>query len=291
MLGGKARLPAVPASILYSSARVPADMQKARSADADLYLVDLEDSVPPDERPRAREEVARYLDGPINLERTAVRINPLSTVDYCADVLMLLAQKARPGFVFMTMVDDPAEVVCLRRALDGVGWTPRIYGTIETVCGVQKVDALAAALDGMILGSADLAASLGIDISDVGLRRAREAMMLAAAGAGIGCIDTGNFRLGDAQALASEIREAQALGFHGKGTVHPKELAAINAAFRPDPQATAQARRVCDAYTAARGGVCMLDGNMIGPPFARLAQLRLRRAEAWAAEFSEEDGT
>lgn len=285
MTGADLRRGAVPASILYSSAQEPEKMVKARRADADLYLVDLEDSVPPSERLVAREAVVAYLKEPIDLARTAVRINPLSTADYCADVTMLLEQEARPGFVFMTMVEDPAEVTCLRRALAGGGWRPQIYATIETVASLRNVHALSAVLDGMILGSADLAAAMGIEISDFGLRAAREAMALAAAGTGAGCIDTGNFRLDDVEALAGEIAEAKALGFHGKGTVHPRELAAINAAFRPDPETTHQARRVCEAYEAAAGGVCVLDGRMIGPPFARLAEERLRRAEAWAAAF------
>lgn len=281
----KALRGAVPGSILYSSARAPEEMAKARKADADLWLVDLEDSVPPAERPAARRAVAEYLAGDVDLSRTAVRINPLSSVDYCADVTMLLSQAARPAYLFMTMVDAAAEIRCLRAALGGAGWRPLVYATIETPSGLANVRALAAELDGMILGSADLAAAMAIEISDFGLRAAREAMALAAACTGAGCIDTGNFRLDDAQALAGEISEARALGFHGKGTVHPKELAAINAAFRPDPGAMREARRVCAAYREAGGGVCMLDGRMIGPPFARLAEARLARAEAWQAAF------
>lgn len=281
------RVNAVPASVLYSSARVPEDMLKARSADADVWLVDLEDSVPPTCRTAARQAVYAFLASGIDLCRTAVRINPLSTADYCADVTMLLAQDRRPAFVFMTMVDDAAEVRCLRAAFDGAGWRPRIYATIETASGVANVRALAAELDGMILGSADLAASLGVDISAVALRGAREAMALAAAETGTGCIDTGNFLLGNPEALAAEITEARALGFHGKGTVHPKELQAINAAFRPDPETIRQAHRVCDAHSQANGGVCMLDGQMIGPPFVRLAKARLARAQSWKETFGE----
>lgn len=276
---------AVPASILYSPARDANKMNEARKADADLWLVDLEDSVPPALRPEARAAVTRYLSAAAELSRTAVRINPMSSADYCADILMLLAQVARPRFVFMTMVDDPSEVRCLRAALGAAGWFPLIYATIETPKGLANVRALAAELDGMILGSADLAAAMEVEISSFSLRAAREAMALAAAESGAGCIDTGNFRLDDTAALDEEIAEARALGFHGKGTVHPKELPAINGAFRPNHEDTEQARRVQEAYTAAGGGVCMLDGRMIGPPFARLAEARLRRAEAWQRAF------
>ncbi|MDW6057625.1 hypothetical protein SAZ11_05655 [Streptomyces sp. FXJ1.4098] len=52
---------------------------------------------------------------------------------------------------------------------------------METPAAVADVDAIAAAADGLILGSADLAAALGIEISWAGLLAARQAMALAGA--------------------------------------------------------------------------------------------------------------
>lgn len=276
---------AVPRSVLYTSARQPSHLAHARRYDADLHLIDLEDSVPPAEREQARLACRDALAADPNPSRTAVRINPFGRADVHRDLVMLMEAQARPGFVFMTMVETAAEIVCLRQALADVGWHPQIYATIETVAAVQALPELARVVDGMILGSADLAATLGVDITAEGLRAARQAMALAAAGAGIGCLDTGNFQLDDPERLHAEIAEAKALGFGGKGTVHPKELAAINAAFRPDPDAVRQAQRIIEASLAARGGVCMLDHAMIGPPFVRRAEQLLASTRAWHAVF------
>ncbi|MFV3077183.1 HpcH/HpaI aldolase/citrate lyase family protein [Niveispirillum fermenti] len=276
---------AIPRSVLYSSARNPAHLAQARTHDADLYLIDLEDSVPRDGRDAARAACRQALAGGGDPGRMAVRVNGCRTADHHRDMVMLMGAPVRPAFIFMTMVEDAAEPACLRAALADAGWHPALYATIETVQAVQRIAELAHALDGMILGSADLAATIGVDIGAAALRAARQAMALAAAGAGIGCLDTGNFRLDDPGALAAEIEEAVSLGFHGKGTVHPGELAGINAAFRPRAAELHQARRIMEATAAAGGGVCMLDGRMIGPPFVRRARDLLGSAQAWQAAF------
>lgn len=276
-----------PASILYSSARDMERVRDARRHDADLFLVDLEDSVPDAERAAARRSVAEYLDWQPDLDRTAVRINPLGTSCSDEDIAMLTDRRSKPGYVFMTMVNTRAEVEDLRSALQDQGWSPRVYATIETLAAVRCLFDIAQALDGMILGSADLAASIGVDISLEALRSARQSMVLACAEHDVACIDTGNFRLGDLGALEREIAEAKSLGFHGKGTVHPKELKAINRAFRPCESELSHARRILQAYDDAKGGVCVLDGSMIGPPFVRLAQARIRRAESWRSDFTD----
>lgn len=285
MRGDAASRRAIPRSVLYSSARNPGHLAQAWAHDADLYLIDLEDSVPRDGRDAARAACREALAACADPGRMAVRVNGFRTADLCRDMVMLTAAPVRPAFLFMTMVEDAAEPACLRAALADAGWYPTLYATIETVQALQRIADLSHTLDGMILGSADLAATIGVDIGAAALRAARQAMALAAAGAGIGCLDTGNFRLDDPGALAAEIEEAASLGFHGKGTVHPRELASINAAFRPRAGDIHQARRIMDAAAAAGGGVCMLDGRMIGPPFVRRAGDLLASAQAWQQVF------
>ncbi|MEU7738647.1 hypothetical protein AB0B51_37475, partial [Streptomyces griseus] len=53
----------------------------------------------------------------------------------------------------------------------------------------------------------------------------------------------------------------------------------------------AQARRVVDAVAAADGGIAVLDGNMVGPPFARLARTTVARDDAWTSRFGRAGGT
>lgn len=276
---------AIPRSILYTPALSLDRVVKAWSYDADVHLIDLEDAVPPPEKPAARMVCRRALEKAPNPANIAVRVNQLGTVDAVHDLLMITDCPVTPGFIVMTMVESAVEVTLMRDTLASAGAHPEIFVTVETVAAVSGIDAIAAAADGLVLGSADLAATLGIEITWAGLLAARQAMALACARHDTACVDTANFRLGEPQVLAEEIDRVRELGFHGKATVHPGELDAINRALRPGEDGLRLARRVTEAVRAANGGVAVLDGNMVGPPFARLARTTVALGDAWTERF------
>jgi (S)-citramalyl-CoA lyase len=281
---------AIPRSILYTPALSLDRIVKAWSYDADVHLIDLEDGVPPQKKPAARmvyREAMEKAPEPANL---AVRVNELGTMEAVRDLVTLAECPVRPGFIVMTMVESAVEVTLMRETLAAAQAHPEIFVTLETPAAVADVDAIAASADGLVFGSADLAAFLGIDITWAGLLAARQAMAVACARHGIACIDTANYRLAEPDVLAGEIDRVRELGFHGKATVHPKELAAINLALRPSADVMRQARRVNEAVSAADGGIAVLDGNMVGPPFARLARSTVALGDAWARRFSRDHG-
>lgn len=281
---------ALPRSILYTPALSLDRVVKAWSYDADVHLIDLEDSVPPAEKPAARTVCRAALEKAPQPANVAVRVNELGSLAAVHDLVMLTESPVRPGIVVMTMVTSAAEVALLRRILASADAQPEIYVTVETVEAVADIDAIAQASDGLILGSADLAATLGVEITWEAMLATRQAMALACARYDTACIDTANFRLAEPAVLAEETARVRALGFHGKATVHPAELDAINQALRPDPGALRLARRVAEAVRAANGGIAILDGSMVGPPFARMARDTVARGDAWAARFSLDGG-
>jgi citrate lyase subunit beta/citryl-CoA lyase/(S)-citramalyl-CoA lyase len=169
--------------------------------------------------------------------------------------------------------------------LASAGARPEVYVTVETVEAVSRIDAVARAADGLVFGSADLAATLGVDIGWEAMLAARQAMAMACARFGTACVDTANYRLAEPDVLAEETARVRALGFHGKATVHPRELDVINRVLRPRPDELTMARRVAAAVAAADGGIAVLDGSMVGPPFARLARDTVARGDAWSSRF------
>ncbi len=276
---------AIPRSILYTPALTLDRVVKAWSYDADVHLIDLEDGVPPQKKAAAREICLAALEKAPEPANTGVRVNELGTIEATRDLMMLDECPVKPGLIVMTMVRSGHEVRLMRDVLASAAAHPEIFVTLETPEAVAEIDAIAASADGLIFGSADLAASLGIEISWAGLLAARQAMVLACARYGTACIDTANFRLAEPEVLAAEIERVREMGFHGKVAVHPAELAAINAALRPDPDGLRQARRITDAVAAADGGIAVLDGNMVGPPFARMARATVASGDAWTARF------
>ncbi|MBO4206942.1 HpcH/HpaI aldolase/citrate lyase family protein [Micromonospora echinofusca] len=281
---------AVPRSILYTPALSLDRVVKAWSYDADVHLIDLEDAVPPAEKAAARTVCRAALEKAPRPANVAVRINELGSVAAVHDLVMLTEAPVRPGIVMMTMVTSADEVTLLRRILASAGARPEVYVTVETVEAVTHIDAVARSADGLVLGSADLAATLGVEITWEAMLAARQAMTLACARYGTACIDTANFRLAEPAVLAEETARVRALGFHGKATVHPGELDVINRALRPHPDDLRLARRVAETVRAANGGIAVLDGNMVGPPFARMARDTVAREDAWAARFGPDGG-
>lgn len=276
---------AIPRSILYTPALSLDRVVKAWSYDADVHLIDLEDAVPAADKPAAREICRAALEKAPEPANVAVRVNELGTMAAVHDLVLLADCAVRPGFVVMTMVRSAVEVTVVRETLASAGAHPEIYVTVETVEAVTDIDRIAGAADGLVLGSADLAATLGVEITWAGMLAARQAMALACARHGTACVDTANFRLSEPAVLAEEIERIRELGFHGKATVHPGELNTINHALRPDDAGLLLARRVTEAVAAADGGIAVLDGNMVGPPFARMARGTVAAGDAWAARF------
>lgn len=276
---------AIPRSILYTPALCLERVVGAWSYDADVHLIDLEDAVPVHGKAAARQVCRAALEKAPEPENVGVRVNALGTVEAVHDLVMLTELPVGPGFVVMTMVRSAVEVTLMRDTLSSAGAHPQVYVTLETPEAVADVGAIAAVADGLVLGSADLAATLGTGITWEGLVAARQSMALACARYGIACIDTANFRLSEPDVLAEEIERVRELGFHGKVAVHPSELEAINRALRPDPEGLRQARRVTEAVRRADGGVAVLDGNMVGPPFARMARATVALGDAWSERF------
>ncbi len=277
------RGPRVPASVLYTPCLDADRLTKARLTPADVCLMDLEDSVPPDKKSFARDLCLDFLRGRPTSKATAVRINELRCNEGLVDLTALLGARVVPDIVVMTMVDSGVEVELVRTLLGRGGLFPQIYVTVETPASLDNLDGIARESDGMIFGSADLAASLGVEIDWDNMLYARQRIVAAASRYDIAAIDTGCYNMASAEELLGESRRAKRLGFHGKAAMHPSQLAAINGVFRVSEAELEWAQRVVDASERTGGGILVIDGNMTGPPFVRKAR-RILRLAGTAAE-------
>ena len=106
-------------------------------------------------------------------------------------------------------------------------------------------------IDAMFFGGVDMAAELRAAGKWETLLYARSRVVHAAAGAGFDVIDVPYLDLDDIQGMQREAQLAEELGFTGKGSIHPKQIAPLNAIFSPSEEAIAHARRV---IAGVRGG-------------------------------------
>jgi citrate lyase subunit beta/citryl-CoA lyase len=263
-------------AILFVPADRPDRFAKA-AARADTVILDLEDAVAPADKPTARRAIVEH---PLDPARTIVRVDPVGTDDFVADVAAVSSTRYRT--VMLAKTETTAQLDELADAIPGV----RILALCETAAGVVRAPALAGhpSVVGLMWGSEDLVASLGGTSSrredggyrDV-VRHARSSVLLAAGAAGVMAVDAVHLDLDDLAGLAAEAADAAAVGFVGSACIHPGQVATIRAAFRPDARAVAAARSLLEAAAGERG-VFRHEGRMVDEPLLRHARSVLARA-------------
>ena len=266
-----------------------AKLAKGATLAADEVVLDLEDAVVPAVKDEARGAVADALAGEWAAESVAVRVNAIGS-PWCHLDLAALAASSRGALTaVLPKVEHPADLAFADRLLDGAEAaagraTPvRLLALIETAAGLAAAAEIARAsgrLDGLILGYADLAASLG-RTGEQDWRYAQETVLVAARAAGIQAIDGPYLGTRDDDAFRAGVLHARTLGFDGKWAIHPAQLDALRDAFTPTDDEIADARDVLAALdrAAADGAGAVADGDrMLDEALALSARRVLARA-------------
>ncbi|MBS4083383.1 MAG: CoA ester lyase [Rhizobiales bacterium] len=286
-------------SYLFVPGDAPRKLEKGLASGADALLLDLEDSVAPDAKPKAREIVRDYLLAQASRKdrpRLFVRVNALDTGLTDADLDVVMA--ARPDGILFPKSRHGGDVTHLdakitaREALHNIEeGTTRILVLVtesaEALFGLSNYRGSSERLDGMTWGAEDLSADLGAetnrnergDYTDP-YRLARAQCLIAAVAAGVAPIDSiyPNFR--DADGLRREALEGRRDGFTGKMAIHPDQVPVINEIYTPSAESIAQAKRLIDAFAAAgNAGVISLDGQMYDQPHLKRALRLLARVK------------
>ncbi len=259
-------------SVLYMPGSNARALEKGRSLPADGLILDLEDAVAPDAKAMARDTIATALSaGGYGGRELIVRVNGLNTPWGYDDLRMAAASGA--DAVLLPKVESPdavrqAEAV-LRAAGAPAGQT--IWCMMETPLGILNAKEIAGAspaVGALVLGTSDLAKDLHAAhtaerlpmITSLGL------CLLAARAYGLAVLDGVHLDLNDDEGFAASCRQGRELGFDGKTLIHPKTIAACNAAFAPDDEEIAQAHRIIAAHAeaaAAGKGVVLVDGKLV----------------------------
>lgn len=283
---------------------VPADserkMAKAMASGADAVILDLEDSIAIDTKPRAREVARDFLKSalasPANGQpRIYVRINDIATPFWQDDLAAL--ELAMPHGIMLPKARSGEDVHQLSVALGHVeekagvhDGTTRIVALItEVPISVLQMPSYIGAsnrLEGFTWGAEDLSAELGASANrepdgqfTSPYRLVRDLMLITAAAAGVPALDTVHIDFRNAAGLALEASVAARDGFTGKLAIHPDQVGIINEAFTPSVAAIERAKAIVAAFAASRGaGVVGFGGAMLDRPHLELAKRVLSRA-------------
>lgn len=272
-------------SVLYIPASKERALEKARDLATDAIIFDLEDAVSPEEKDRARDLLAKELRlQDFGARLRIVRMNGLDTPWGAADLEVF---GSHPGVevLLLPKVNAPGD-------LDPVAalTAKPIWAMLETAQGCLNAGSIAAhpRLEGMVMGTNDLAKELGARFraDRLPLMAGLGACLLAARAAGKLVVDGVYNAFKDDAGLRAECEQGRDMGFDGKTLIHPAQLAIANEVFAPSDEEVTLARRMIEAYRAARAegqGVAVMDGRIVENMHVASAATILARAEAIAA--------
>ena len=124
-------------------------------------------------------------------------------------------------------------------------------------------------IDAMFFGGVDMAAELRCQNTFESMIYARSRVVHASAAAGLDVIDVPFLDLDDPEGMRVEAEKVRDLGFAGKGSVHPKQIATLNEVFTPSEAEIARARRIVGEFERADTGLLVIDGKLIEKPVLR----------------------
>lgn len=283
-------------SWLFAPADSEKKLAKLGSTGADVVILDLEDAVAPEAKPRAREMARDWLAA----RRTKivegvqqsrwVRINALDTPYWRDDLVAVMA--GAPDGVMIPKASGPEQLPTVAAEIyeleqkHGVahGATQMLPLVSETPAAALRiadyVEVAAPRLLGLTWGAEDLSAAIGATRKrgpdgcwTDAFRMVRSTVLLAAHARGCLAIDTLYADFRDIAGLKQAAAESRADGFHGMLAIHPAQVPLINQAFTPSESELDAARAVVAAFAEDPGaGVVQLDGRMLDQPHLKQAQ-------------------
>jgi citrate lyase subunit beta / citryl-CoA lyase len=282
-------------SVLYMPGSNARALEKAKTLAADGVILDLEDSVAPDAKETARQQVADAVKaGGFGAREVFIRVNGVDTPWHAED--LSAAAHAAPDAILVPKVSNPETLEMVgRRLLDmHIDLKTRIWAMIETPLAIFNILSISAEakdsesrLSGFVMGTNDLAKD-----TRARLVPGRAPMLpwlttcvAAARIHGIDILDGVYNDIGNAAGFEAECKQGVELGFDGKTLVHPGQIEPCNKAFSPSAEEIAQARKIIAAFDLSENkgkGVVSIDGRMVERLHAEMARRTVAIAEAIA---------
>ncbi|MGD8834933.1 MAG: CoA ester lyase [Desulfobacteraceae bacterium] len=274
-------------SRIYLPGNSPRMIQKGPHLGADAVILDLEDSVSPEEKDAARILVARAIETlDFGGSEVMVRINPIHAGGL-DDLPVVLA--AGPDSIVVPKCECRDDVLKIDSAINDFNPAKpvAILPMIETAKGILNAYEVASAsprVDAVTFGGEDFTQDIGATRTKQGreIFWGRSMLVIAAKAAGVQALDTVFSDLKDEQGLRRDTRTIKEMGFDGRAAVHPAQIEIIHDVFTPTETEIQHAADVISAAEKARReglGVAVVKGKMVDKPIIQRAEKIIRIAE------------
>jgi citrate lyase beta subunit len=284
-------------ALLYMPGDDRRKIEKATTLGVDCVCMDMEDGVAITQKTEARAVIAaamKELD--FGGSERCIRINSVGSGLEKYDLAAAVA--TNPEAVVVPKVETAQQVRAISEYIEIYERSSRMpVGTIRMLIGVETAKGILnlkdiadsdRRLEAIIFGAEDYAASIGATRTKEAMEvlYARSAVVTACAAHDLQAIDMVYIDFRDIEGLRIEAQQAAGLGFSGKQIIHPNQVAPVQEAFTPSPEAIEYAQRVIEAFISSQKegkGAFALDGKMIDMPLLKNAQKVLDRAKAAGA--------
>jgi citrate lyase subunit beta / citryl-CoA lyase len=279
-------------SYLFVPGNRPERFDKALSCGADVVIIDLEDAVPEQDKPFARDEARHWLDwhsaqrtGTLEAGRIVVRINAVASP--CIENDLELLRSAPPVGVMLAKAESAMQIEQVVSAVDSNGRKlPFLIPLVETATGIVSIREIVSAprVQRIAFGTHDYIAELRLSGDKRGLLVPASQIAVASKAAGIGTPIGGvTTDISSGERFREDLDFDRACGFGAKLCIHPAQVGMLHVAMAPSEQEVQWAQRVL-AASSAEGGAVRVDGAMVDRPVILKAQAIVARAAKAASQ-------
>lgn len=279
-------------------------LKEAHTHGADIVIFDLEDSVPPAEKPRARKLVSQYIPKMSEEDQTVcVRVNGhpnTPSKSTAADIEAVLCEEL--AAVFLPKVGGATDIRSVETVFNHIESRDSLSGNtefivaLETAAGLRNAyevcsasERVSAIVCGAVPGT-DLCHEIGFEWTGPGRQgletlHIRQKALLDAKAAGVDQLFAGTYvDIEDEDGLRDDLHFSREMGYRGYVLIHPSQVEAANEVFTPDPETVKYwaglKQALAEAIEDGRSAISYR-GKMVDTANLSTADTYLRRAKAF----------
>ena len=273
-------------SLMFVPAHNPKLLDSATRRDADVLLLDIEDSVPPCDKQKARDNIKEFVKrDDLKGKLIFPRVNDRESGELLKDLYQLTIEGIT-GFMYPKS-EKEEDIYFVGKLLETIecekGFpigTFKIIPLIETAGAIMNIQSICTACSRVVavtFGCEDYVTNLQgkHDPEGQSIFFARNMIVNAARATGVIPIDTVHIKVHDLEDLEKNLKVAKNLGFEGMLILNPKELPLCHQYFSPSEEEVVWASEMVQLAEEAvkeGKGVAVKDNKFIGPPMVKMAK-------------------
>ena len=275
-------------SLMFVPAHNQHLLESSLRRDADVLLLDIEDSVPKCDKQAARDNIKEFAKHIAETKEKVVfaRVNDRESGELLRDLYQLTIPGIT-GFVYpkSTKGEDVYFVGKLLETIEYEKGLPigtfKVIPLIETTGAVMHIMDICNACPNRVVavafGCEDYVSDMHgqHDPEGQSIFWARNMIVNGARACGVAPIDTVHIDVHNLEDLERNLILSKKLGFEGMLVLNPKELPLVHKYYSPSEEEVAWARemvRLCEEAKVEGKGVALMNGKFVGPPMLKMAQ-------------------